>query len=112
MVRPADKLQSKAASILPLVGFARSSETQSTVGAVLSIYTAPRLPGPRSYKPLIWAAAVQDELRRGREGCHHHGAARQPAACSHAAELRRELRDWKRRVETQVEFQSVALEIL
>ncbi|EIE18091.1 hypothetical protein COCSUDRAFT_60584 [Coccomyxa subellipsoidea C-169] len=54
-------------------------------------------------RPRLVHSASHDELGRGREVCHHHGAARQPAACSHATELRRELRDWKRRVETQVE---------
>ena len=45
-VRPADKLQVKAAKFLPLVGLVRFKQTQSTMGSVLSIYTAPRQPGP------------------------------------------------------------------
>jgi hypothetical protein len=44
-------------------------------------------------------AHMQDELGRGRA----HSAARQTAACIHTAELRRELREWKRRVDTQIE---------
>ena len=42
----ADELQVKAAKILPFVGLARPSKTQSTVGTVLSIHTAPHQLGP------------------------------------------------------------------
>ncbi len=45
-VRPADSLQVKAATILPLLDSSDPSKTQSTVGTVLSICTAPRQPGP------------------------------------------------------------------
>ncbi len=50
-MRPGDKLQIKAATILPLVGLAKS-KTRSDVGAVLSIFTAPRQPGGHSKHPL------------------------------------------------------------
>ena len=51
-VRPADKLQIKATTILPLIGLARS-KTHSDVGAVLSSYTAPCQPGGHSKHPPI-----------------------------------------------------------
>lgn len=68
---------------------------------------------PPQYKPMLMAAAsmyaawyrmalyAQDELGQGREGWHH-STVRQAAACSHAAELRRELREWKRGVDAQL----------
>ena len=42
----ADKLHVKAAKFLPLLDSPDPSKTQSTVGTVLSICTAPRQPGP------------------------------------------------------------------
>ena len=45
---------------------------------------------------------AQSELGQGREGCHHV-ATRQTVTCTHAAELRHEPREWKRRVDTQIE---------
>ncbi|KAK9918110.1 hypothetical protein WJX75_001378 [Coccomyxa subellipsoidea] len=50
-------------------------------------------------RPRLIHSASHDELGRGRA----HSAARQTAACIHTAELRRELREWKRRVDTQIE---------
>ena len=46
-MRPADKLHLKAATILSLVGLARSKQDpNATMGKVFGIYTAPRQPGP------------------------------------------------------------------
>ena len=47
-VHPADKVHLKAAKYYPSMDSPEPSKTQSTVGTVLSIYTAPCQPGPNT----------------------------------------------------------------
>ncbi len=67
MVRPADKLQLKAATILPLVGLARSKLDPSKHGHRAQHYTAPGGPEPKGHLyhehyrerlclPVLWLA--------------------------------------------------------
>ncbi len=52
----ADKLQVKAAKILPLVGLPDPSKTQSTMGMVLSIHNAP---GSRALTSIVMHFGVK-----------------------------------------------------
>ena len=67
-VRPADKLQLKAATILPLLDLPDPSKTQLPVGTVLSICTAPQIPAAivlynaRRRGELAWLCC-RDELK-------------------------------------------------
>jgi hypothetical protein len=64
----ADKVQVKAANILPLLDSPDPSKTQSTVGTVLSIYTAPASRGPYiSYRPV---EKVKERRKGNQRGAH------------------------------------------
>ena len=64
-VRPADKLQLRAAKILPLVGLARSKQNANNCGHSAQYYTAPRQPEDISMKCIKCHSLPQFHLQ-----CH------------------------------------------